>query len=133
MFKLLFPPPHVRSRAAFTLKGRGEVQHYFYFWQKPDKFLATIDIGKEDRMELASVFSAGCASRWEQGKEGALGHYGSEGWRLLEQEALPQGRGGAWSWSPSVSTGCIALAWSSISPKKVAWSGLGLVFCLSWL
>lgn len=34
-------------------------------------------------MELGSVFSAGCASRWEEGKEGATGHYGSEGWRLL--------------------------------------------------
>lgn len=55
----------------------------FFFWQKPDKFLATIDIGKKDRMELASVFSTGCASRREQGKEGATGRYGSEGWRLL--------------------------------------------------
>lgn len=29
------------------------------------------------------MFSTGCASRWEQGKEGATGHYGAEGWRLL--------------------------------------------------
>lgn len=44
---------------------------FFFFCQKPDKFLVTIDVGKEDRMELSSVFSTGCASHWEQGKEGA--------------------------------------------------------------
>lgn len=54
-----------------------------FFWQKSDKFLVTIDVGKKDRMELATVFSTGCASRREQGKEGAMGCYGSEGWRLL--------------------------------------------------
>lgn len=29
------------------------------------------------------MFSTGCASLWEQGKEGAAGHYGAEAWRLL--------------------------------------------------
>lgn len=64
-----FPPPRVKSRAAFTSKGRGEVR--YGFWQEPDKFLATIDVGKEDRIGLASVVSAGCACRGRKGLRAA--------------------------------------------------------------
>lgn len=64
-----FPLPWVKSGAAFTSKGRGEVQ--YVFWQNPDKFLATIDVGKEDRIELGSVVSAGCASRGRKGLRAA--------------------------------------------------------------
>lgn len=82
-------------------------------------------------MELASVFSTGCASHRDQGKERATGCYGSEGWRLLvclhrlsaEGGGFAVGKRGERSWSPSVSKGCIALAWS----------GLGLVFHLTRL
>lgn len=46
-------------------------------------------------MELASVFSTGCASRWEEGKEEATGHYGSEARRLLAcLHRLSAGTGG---------------------------------------
>lgn len=88
MFKLNSPSLG-KDQSFFYFEGqRGGVVLYIYFFfnffcQKPDKFLVTIHIGKKDRMELVSVFSTGCASPWEQGKEGATGHYGSEGWRLL--------------------------------------------------
>lgn len=46
-------------------------------------------------MELASVFSTGCASCREKGKEGATGRNGSEGWRLLVcLHCLSAGTGG---------------------------------------
>lgn len=38
----------------------------------------TIEVGKKDRIKLASAVSSGCASGCRQGKEGAKGHYGFE-------------------------------------------------------
>lgn len=138
MFKL-FSPSLGKEQSCFYFEGQERRCSFliFFFWQKPDTFLATIDTGKKDRMEFGSVFSTGCASRREQGKEGATGCCGSEGWRLLicllEQQALLRGKGVVWSWSPSVSKGCVALAWSSTSPRKMAWSGLRLILHLTQL
>lgn len=70
MFKL-FSPSLGREQSCFCFEGQSTALcFFFFFWQKPDKFLATIEVGKKDRMELVSVFSTGCASHRGRGRKG---------------------------------------------------------------
>lgn len=125
MFKFFSPSLSLpRKKSSFPFEGqRGGVA--YFFCQKADKFLVTIDIGKKDRMELASALHWVCLLPGE-GKEGATGFYRSEGWRLLvclHHLSLDQ-----WLWVQSWALAVLkaALSWLGLPYCKERWFGLGL-------
>jgi len=103
----------------------------FSFWQKLDKFLATIDMGKEDRMELEPQHLAlgvpPIRSRAGKGSEGWMEAAGLPASPLCWNRRLCRREEGMRRPGPHLKA---ALPWLGLPPCLERWLGLVSAWCL---